>query len=95
TPSRGARGRAPYGHTTFTGYLGLVAKPLDKKPVVWSGPMTAPGDAFVNGHCGPGRCDDGVLDFIDVAVGPDGSVWGAFVDSVLGDELVIGHLAAR
>ncbi|HEU0130098.1 MAG TPA: sialidase family protein [Mycobacteriales bacterium] len=91
--------RAPwtgsYADTTFTGYLGLVQRPLDRKPLIWSGPVTRGDDAaFVHGTCGPGRCDDGVLDFIDVALAPDGSVWGAFVDSALGDELVMGHLTA-
>jgi hypothetical protein len=92
TTSPGAPWTGSYADTSFTGYLGLVSRPLDKKPLIWSGPVTPAADPFVVGRCGPGRCDDGVLDFIDVALGPDGSVWGAFVDSVLGDELVVGRL---
>jgi hypothetical protein len=88
--------RAPwtgsYAETTFTGYLGFVARPLDKKPLVWAGPLTRASEPFVYGHCGPGRCDDGVLDFIDVSFAPDGTVWGAFVDSAQGDELVMGRM---
>jgi hypothetical protein len=34
-----------------------------------------------------------VLDFIDVTFAPDGSVWGAFVDSTTNDELVLARLA--
>jgi hypothetical protein len=94
TTSPGRPWTASYADTSFTGYLGVVTRPLDKRPLIWSGPVTPPADGLVNGECGPGRCDDGVLDFIDVALGPDGSVWGAFIDSVYGDELVLGHLAA-
>lgn len=91
--SPGAPWTGSYGDTYFTGYLGLVSRPLDRKPLIWSGPVTRSiDDAFVLGKCGPGRCDDGVLDFIDVAFAPDGAVWGAFVDSARGDELVMGRL---
>jgi hypothetical protein len=90
--SPGAPWTAPYADTTFTGYLGLIAKPSAKRPVIVAGPVTRPAGALVSGHCGPDRCDGHVLDFIDVALAPDGSVWGAFVDSGLGGELVIGHL---
>jgi len=48
--------------------------------------------ALAAGACGPGRCNDSVLDFIDVALAPDGSVYGAFVDSTRNSELVVGHL---
>jgi hypothetical protein len=92
TNSPGAPWTASYASASFTGYLGLIAKPSDRKPVVVAGPVSRPNAPFVYGHCGPDRCDDGVLDFIDVAFAPDGSVWGAFVDSALGDELVMGHL---
>lgn len=92
--SPGAPWSGSYGDTTFTGYLGVVPAPTAKKPLVWAGPVTKPGEGFVHGACGPGRCDSGVLDFVDVAFAPDGSVWGAFVDSAFGDELVMGHLTA-
>ena len=92
TTSPGAPWTGSYTDTTFTGYLGLIAKPLDKKPVILAGPVSRPAEAFVYGKCGPGRCDEDVLDFIDVAFAPDGSVWGAFVDSTLRAELVMGRL---
>ncbi len=94
TNSPGAPWTASYGETTFTGYLSLLPRPSDKTPLVWAAPVSPPDSPFVYGHCGPGRCDDGVLDFIDVAFAPDGSVWGAFVDSAAKDELVFGHLRA-
>ena len=94
TDSPGKPWTGSYSDTTFTGYLQVMTRPLDKKPVIWGGPVTKASEPFVYGKCGPGRCDSGVLDFIDVALAPDGSVWGAFVDSAKGDELVMGHLTA-
>ncbi|MBV9368659.1 MAG: exo-alpha-sialidase [Frankiales bacterium] len=97
TNSPGKPWTGSYAVTTFTGYLGLVAHPLDRRPVVVSGPVTPPDTALARGRCGPGRCNDGILDFIDVALGPAGDVWGAFVDTAgqVTNELVIGHLRAR
>ena len=92
TDSPGKPWTGSYRDTTFTGYLGLVTRPADKKPLIWAGPVTRADAPFVFGACGPGRCNDGVLDFIDVAIAPDGAVWGAFVDSTAGDELVMGRL---
>jgi hypothetical protein len=94
TTSPGAPWTGSYADTSFTGYLAVVSRPADKKPLVWAGPVTAAGEPFAYGTCGPGRCNDGVLDFIDVAFAPDGSVWGAFIDHTRGDELVMGHLTA-
>ena len=86
-----------YALTTFTGYVGLMVRPLDTRPVVVSGPVTTASTPLARGRCGPGRCNDGILDFIDVALGPAGDVWGAFVDTAgqVSDELVIGRLRAR
>jgi hypothetical protein len=94
TNSPGRPWTGSYATTTFTGYLGLLQHPLAKRPVVITGPVTPASAPLVNGPCGPGRCNDGVLDFIDVALGPTGDVWGAFVDTAgpVSDELVIGHL---
>lgn len=94
TNSPGAPWKGSYSETTFTGYLALLPRPTDRTPLVWAGAVSAPDAPFVYGACGPGRCDEGVLDFIDVAFHPDGSVWGAFVDSAQGDELVFGRLRA-
>jgi len=97
TNSPGKPWTGSYAFTTFTGYLGLVAHPLDAHPVVVSGPVTTSASPLVRGTCGPGRCNDGVLGFIDVALGPAGDVWGAFVDTIgqKANELVIGRMSAR
>jgi hypothetical protein len=95
TSSPGAPWTGSYADTTWTGYLGLVARPNDKRPVVWSGPVSRTDAPFVYKTCGPGRCDDGVLDFIDVTFAPNGAVWGAFVDSASNDELVLARMATQ
>jgi hypothetical protein len=92
TNSPGPPWTGSYADTSWSGYLGLLARPNDKRPVVWSGPVSRPDAPFVYKTCGPGRCDDGVLDFIDVTFAPDGTVWGAFVDSTTNDELVLASL---
>lgn len=97
TNSPGKPWTGSYADTTFTGYLALITNPLAIKPSLVAAPVTRSADeAFVRGACNPGRCNSAVLDFIDVALGPDGSVYGAFVDgSTSKRELVIGHLTAR
>jgi hypothetical protein len=97
TNSPGRPWTGSYKETTFTGYLARIANPLAARPTVVSAPVTRGDDAaLVHGACGPGRCNDAELDFIDVALAPDGSVYGAFVDSSTSrHELVIGHLMAK
>jgi hypothetical protein len=96
TTSPGAPWTGSYAGTTFTGYLGLISNPLVRHPSVISAPVTTGADnALVAGVCGPGRCNDTVLDFIDDALAPNGSVYGAFVDARHNAELVIGHLTVR
>jgi hypothetical protein len=91
TDSPGRPWTGSYRTTTFTGYLARVAQPFAAHPVVVSAPLTRdPDEALVQGACGPGRCNDKVLDFIDVALAPDGSAYGAFVDRA--GKLVVGHL---
>ncbi|HVE74305.1 MAG TPA: sialidase family protein [Mycobacteriales bacterium] len=94
TNSPGKPWTASYSSTTWSGYLGRIDKPLAAKPLVRSGPVSPATYPLVRGACGPHRCNAGVLDFIDVAIGPDGATWGAFVDTAnTARELVIGRLA--
>lgn len=93
TNSPGNPWTGSYRGVTFTGYLARIDNPLAKRLDVVTAPVTPADQPLVFGACGPGRCNDGVLDFIDVALAPDGSVWGAFVDSSRSShELVMGHL---
>jgi len=93
TTSPGSPWTGSYAATTFTGYLARIANPTAPRPTVVSAPVTPADQPLALGKCGPGRCNSGILDFIDVALAPDGSVWGAFVDSIGSrHELVMGHL---
>ena len=96
TNSPGKPWNGSYALPTFTGYLEVINNPLVRRPAVVAAPVTTASNPLARGVCGPGRCNDGVLDFIDVALAPNGDVYGAFVDTVgqVGDELVIGHLHA-
>jgi hypothetical protein len=91
TNSPGKPWTGSYKDTDFTGYLGLVTGMNLPKPSITSARL--PGDALVRGACSPGRCNDGTLDFIDVAFAKDGAVLGAFVDTRTSrHELVVGRL---
>jgi hypothetical protein len=93
TNSPGKPWTGSYREVTFTGYLARIDNPTAPRPKVVSAPVTPPDAPLVLGACSPGRCNNGILDFIDVALAPDGSVWGAFVDtSNKRHELVMGHL---
>lgn len=81
TTSPGAPWTGSYATTRWSGYVGRVLDPLAAAPTVVSGAVTPANRPLVSGACGPHRCNAGILDFIDVATGPDGSVWGAFVDT--------------
>ena len=80
-----------YRDTTWTGYLAVVSDPTAPHPFVTAARM--PGDPLAVGTCGPGRCNERVLDFIDVAFGKGGVLYGAFVDSLTAKQtLVLGTL---
>ncbi|MCA1824989.1 MAG: glycoside hydrolase, partial [Frankia sp.] len=71
-----------YSDTTWSGYLGRIDKPLTARPLIFSGPVSPLSTyPLVQGACGPDRCNEGVLDFVDVIFGPDHTMWGAFVDT--------------
>lgn len=73
-----------YGNVTWNAYAGMTVDALADEPVVYSAPVNDPEtDPFVTGRCGSTRCQ-GVQDFMDVRIGPDGRPFGAFVDDCLG-----------
>lgn len=90
--SPGAPWTGDYSGTGWTGYLARIGSPLDATPLIVSAAMTPATAPMLTGTCGPDRCNSSVLDFIDVTTGPGGSVWGSFVDSRFGAELVVGRL---
>lgn len=92
-----------YAKTTWNGYLSVSANALDGNPVFYSTTVNDKKDPFKRKHCGPGRCDTSVYDFIDVVIAPDGQVWSAWVDACtltcpgpdgladMGHDGVVGH----
>jgi hypothetical protein len=93
TNSPGKPWTGSYREVSFTGYLARIDNPTAARPKVVTAAVTPADAPLAFGACGPGRCNDGILDFIDVALAPDGSVWGSFVDtSNSRHELVMGHL---
>jgi hypothetical protein len=93
TDSPGAPWKGNYREVTFTGYLARIDNPTAARPKIVTAAVTHADAPLARGACGPGRCKYGILDVFDVALAPDGSVWGAFVDtSNSKHELVMGHL---
>lgn len=62
------------------GYLTLATDALGDAPVFQTIRVNPADDPLVRGPCGPGRCP-GMVDFIDVVIGPDGRPYAAFVDA--------------
>ncbi|HVF53383.1 MAG TPA: hypothetical protein VNC78_07205 [Actinomycetota bacterium] len=69
--------------TTWNGYVGMTSRILAAKPLIYTGTVNDPADPLKVGTCGPGRCGDTILDFLDIVVGPDGVVNAAFVDACI------------
>ncbi|HVL97306.1 MAG TPA: sialidase family protein [Solirubrobacteraceae bacterium] len=66
--------------TAWHGYMGVSADALGADPVFWSATANVPSAPLMRSTaCGPSRCNN-QLDFLDVAVAPDGSAWAAYVD---------------
>ena len=72
-----------YKKTTWNGYMTISANALDKDPVFYTSTVNDKKDPLKRGECGPGRCGTAVYDFIDIVIGPQGDVWGAFVDACI------------
>ena len=68
-----------YASATWHGYLSATTTMLSERPVVTSAAIDPSGRPLLTGACGPGRCG-AVYDFISTAVGPDGTVYGTYVD---------------
>lgn len=66
------------GNTTWDAYLTLIQDATSDTPTIDTVRLNPAEDPMARGACS-GRCD-GIGDFIDAAVGPDGRPWGAFVD---------------
>ncbi|MDQ3984890.1 MAG: glycoside hydrolase [Actinomycetota bacterium] len=67
--------------TTWNGYMGMTIDALSRSPIFYTGRANREADPLKRGDCGPGPCGEEVLDFLDVVIAPDGTVWGSFVDA--------------
>lgn len=70
-----------YEKTTWNGYISMSVDALDEDPIFYSATANDKRDPLKRFRCGPGRCGQTVLDFIDVVIGPDGTPWAAFADA--------------
>jgi len=78
-------GKAPQGRgkgykgSTWNGYITMTDEALKKDPLFFSGSVNDPRDPLVIGACPLIRCQH-IMDFIDVAIAPDGTPWTSMGD---------------
>lgn len=85
----------------WNGYMGITTGALDRDPLFYSATVNDKKDPLKRGTCGPGRCGEEILDFIDVVIATDGTGWASFVDACDtrcarsglegGNEGIVGH----
>lgn len=69
--------------STWNAYLAVTVDGTAATPTVQTFRANPLSDPLVRGACGPGRCP-GMVDFIDVQIGPDGTPYAALVDACTG-----------
>jgi hypothetical protein len=82
----------PNDESAWNAYMVSTSEALAADPLFYAAPANDPAtNALWKGpDCGPLRCGN-VGDFLDVQIGPDGSVWSALVDSCpVNDECIQG-----
>lgn len=79
-PDGYASGQEQAEAARWHGYLTLATDALASDPTFVTARVTPADDPVVRGPCGPERCP-GMVDFIDVVIGPDGRPYAAFVDA--------------
>jgi hypothetical protein len=80
-PSPGCEGEAKKYDTdvTWNGYITMSGNALAKDPVFYTGSLNDEADPIVRGACPLVQCGP-QIDFIDIAIGPDGTPWASMVD---------------
>lgn len=73
----------------WNGYLTLTTTALAADPLFQTVRVNEANDPLYRGRCGPSRCEPGMMDFIDVAIGPDGRPYASFADVCI-DECIAG-----
>lgn len=69
-----------YEETTWDAYMAVSYDADAADPTFATAQMDTPGDPMVRHQCGPVRCD-GVYDYIDIRIAPDGEPWSPLVDA--------------
>lgn len=71
-----------YEETTWDAYIAVSLDADSADPTFATVQMNDVGDPMVRHQCGPLRCD-GVYDYIDIRIGPDGAPWVPLVDACI------------
>lgn len=66
---------------TWNGYMAVTTTALRRNPLVHTVQMNPESHPLKIGECGPGRCGNDILDFLDVVIDATGVPWGTFVDA--------------
>jgi hypothetical protein len=69
--------------TLWNGYLTYTHNGVDPKPKLRYVQVNPDSDPLLRGACAQTKCGP-VLDFIDVVVAPDGTIWAALIDGCTG-----------
>jgi hypothetical protein len=72
-----------YEETTWDPYMAVSYDADSADPTFATAQMDTPGDPAVRHQCGPVRCD-GLYDYIDIRIAPDGMPWSPLVDACTG-----------
>lgn len=73
-----------YEETTWDAYMAVSYDADSEEPTFATVQMNDAGDPLVRHQCGPIRCD-GLYDYIDLRIGPDGAPWSPLVDACTGE----------
>lgn len=72
-----------YEETTWDAYMAVSYDAGSEEPTFATAQLNDLGDPLVRHQCGPVRCD-GIYDYIDLRIGPDGAPWAPLVDACTG-----------
>ena len=68
-----------YGEVTWGGFITVSKNALQRRPTFTTAPVNEPDDPFLQGPCGPGRCQ-AEWDYQDVVIDRRGTAWAIYVD---------------
>lgn len=90
TNGPGAPFTGSYAETTWNAYVGMSVDALAGSPTFYTASINDPEtDPFVVGTCDATRCQ-GVQDFLDIRIAPNGTPWAALIDDCVGEGVDCG-----